>query len=192
MKKLFFLAMGIGFTCWCPYAGAQEEDRSGVSISALLGGCFCVENGDANCNQIDPSFGFSASLGYRIMKHLGVGLDFAYGMYDTPGFDVSVMGLTAGPVLYVPLDRLDLFAGLGLGWMRLNIEVENVEGNADGFGLALQAGLEYRIVKSLGLGVMFKFHFNFADELCGEGECADINDVAHNAMVGARISVYFQ
>ena len=195
MRNLCIIAVIIGVLGWSAYSAAQEQDRTGGGLSVMLGGSFCVENDDAKCTDVDPSFGFSVSAGYRIMNHIGLGLDFVYGTYDVPdgsGVDVASLGLLAGPMVFVPLDQLDLFVGVGMGWMRLNLEGNGQEANADGFGLGVQAGLEYRVVENLGLGVMFRFHFNFADELCDEdSNCIDVDDVAHNAMVGARISVYF-
>lgn len=191
MKKLSVLVTIVGITCWCSYGIAQEGDRTGAGISAMMGGSFCVENGDADCTHVDPSFGFSVSAGYRLMDYVGAGLDFIYSMYDVPSADASNMGLMIGPVVYFPLDQLDLFCGLGLGWMRATVEAGGTTANADGFGLGIHAGIEYRVIKNLGLGVMFRFHFNFADELCAEGDCIDVDEVAHNAIVGGRISVYF-
>ena len=191
MKKLIIFVAIIEMTGWNMSVKAQEQDLSGFGISTMFGGSFCVKNGSAKCTNTDPSFGLSVSPGYRISNNIGLGLDFVYGMYDTSGYNASVIGLTVGPILYLPLDKLDLFVGLGLGWMRLHLEVNGSSGNADGFGLSLRAGFEYRVVKNLGMGIMFRFNFNFAEQVCAEGHCADIDDVAHNAIVGGRISIYF-
>ena len=131
---------------------------------------------------------------YRFMKYLGAGLEFYYGAYDGTGDPIN-MGLMVGPIAYLPIGDLDIFAGVGLGWARIAAEVQSVDFSADGFGLSIQAGAEYRIIKNLGIGAMFRMQFNFADEFCGEqgGQeaCMDVVDISHNMIIGGKISAYF-
>jgi opacity protein-like surface antigen len=193
MKKTLLVLAIVLIT---PSSHAQDEDRKGLGISALLGGSICMESGDAECTGIDTSFGFTVGPVYRLHKHVGIGLDFLYGMYgtDVEGTDAYNMGLMVGPKGFFPIGALDLYAGIGLGWMRAAVTSDLGDASADGFGLGILAGFEYRVVNNLALGLMFRMNFNFADEVCiefgGDERCTK-TDVANNVMVGAGVSVYF-
>ncbi len=180
MKKLSLLAVALCLLLSVPAPAA--ENPTGYGASLMLAANLCVEQGDASCSGVDPSFGFTLGGVWRSSTMFGVTADFFYGMFDVPG-DLYSMGLLVGPRVYIPIGNLALFAGLQAGW-----------GRAAGSGgydnnhliIAFQLGGEFYVFDNLGVGAWMRWHM----PIIGEDD-ADFSDYNSDVMAGAGVTYYF-
>jgi opacity protein-like surface antigen len=180
-----------------PSGFISAEDRTGGSMNLMLGGSFCVEGSEANCNGIDPSFGMTIGASYRFTPYLGLAADFYYGMYDLEidEIDSSSKGIVAGPRIYLPVGALDLILGAGIGWDNISASADSIEVSGNGLGISLMSGFEYRVSQNISLGLMARLNLSFIEEVCGSNGgpeiCVDIDGNSHNAIIGATLGVHF-
>jgi hypothetical protein len=134
-------------------------------------------------------------------------LDFSFGLLDLDwGIDgednrnMISLALLAGVRGYLPIGPVDIFAGLGFGWGMYQInDVDDVHSSVmyHGFALALSIGAEYLVTRSLGLGLVLRFHFPFYSQGCnlpenGDRDCTDLDgDIWFRLLIGARLTYYF-
>ena len=185
----------------------QRGQYEGLEI--MLGGGLnkCMEDGDADCDDIDPSGVLLVAPGYRLY------LDIAYGWLspdlsgkdipDEVDVDVSMATLTVMPTfrLFAALDKAELYGGAGVGYSSLLTKGEETSSNetvkleaewSHTLNMKLTGGVAFQATENAFVGVNVDYVFNANDkgdiEVCitvdGNKECVspddedDIGDVA--------------
>lgn len=178
-------------------SGATDEVPGGLGGGLMLGGNFCIPNGDANCDNIDPSVGFSFFGQYRFIDFLAVEAKFFYGLYDTPDVDTDRLGVLGGLRAYLPISAVDIYAEADIGWGQLKLEQGGNKISMDGFTMAFGLGADYRVTRWFTLGLVARYHLPIYNRLClyanGESDCDDIPDeadIAHGLMFGVNVGFY--
>lgn len=170
-------------------ADAQQQPR-GMGASVLIGANMCIEQGDANCEGIDPSFGMALGGVYRTGEYFAWTLDFTLGMYDTEAGDVQSLGLFGGGRLYIPVGNLAFFAGAALGWGQWSIDAGMADMSDNHLALAFQGGGEFYVLQNLAIGAWFRYQMPvFGEE--HNGDRIDFGDYAHQVIVGGGATYYF-
>jgi opacity protein-like surface antigen len=190
MKRL--LLAGLLIVVLVP-AVLADEAPTGVNASLLLGMNMCMDSGDAKCDNVDPSFGFLVSGGYRFHQYVGANLDIHYGMYGPEEGSASTLGFMVGPKGYLPLGDISIFANVGFGYV-MHMASNGADVSQNGLALGFGAGAEYMIMEGLGLGLGFKYWMTFEAEACvdaGSGEMCGDADSADEIMLGLNATYYF-
>lgn len=181
-----------------PETALADDVPNGLGGSLFLGGNFCIPNGKASCDNIDPGFGMSLTALYRIIDYIAIDFTFFYGMYDTiENVDTNRLGVLGGLRLYLPVSNVDLFAEIGIGWAQLKVEGGGDKATLSGFAMGFGLGADYRITKWFALGLLLRYHLPFYNKVClymdGRSECdtiPDDGDIAHGLMAGLNVSFY--
>lgn len=170
-------------------AEAQQQPR-GMGASLLLGANMCIEQGDAKCDGVDPSFGMALGGLYRTGEYFAWTLDFTLGMYDTEAGDVQNLGMFGGGRLYIPVGNLAFFAGAALGWGQWSIDIGTVDTSDNHLALAFQGGAEFYIIRNLAIGAWFRYQMPvFGEE--HHDERIDFDEYPHQVIVGGGGTYYF-
>jgi hypothetical protein len=196
MKKILFALMLIPILFAAPAVLAQQPAPHGLGASALLGMNMCLSHGDAECDNIDPSFGFSGGALYRFLDFLAVDANFYYGLYGVDGGDASSLGFVVGPRGFLNLGNIDLSLGFGLGWGQTSGSRGGGEYKVSGLQVGLSVGAEYLLMQNFGIGLLGRFFlpaFNTACATIGGVEtCGDVNDdLSYEMMFGLNATYYF-
>ena len=191
MKRL--LLAGLLIVVFVPTALADDAP-TGVNASVLLGMNMCMDSGDAECDQLDPSFGFLVSGGYRFHPYVGANLDIHYGMYGTDEGSFSTLGFIAGPKGYLPLGDISLFANVGFGYV-MHMGSNGADVSQNGLAIGFGFGAEYMVMEGLGVGLGGKYFMTFEAELCvtpdgGSETCGDADSI-DEIMFGLNATYYF-
>ncbi len=192
------------------------ERRKGFELFAGGGMNNCKSDGDAKCESGDKEIGSSATLlvapGLRVSPNIGIYLDLAYGWLDPPDTgtdaDVTMTTMVAMPTfrLYAPMRTADLFAGVGIGYTKLEIKASQ-EGEEMSIwrtnmsDLKLTGGGAFYVGPTMALGIFVDWVIlvNGKGEVCKEGdgdkECRDMEgdtDVADLLQVGGFLRLSFE
>lgn len=145
-------------------------------------GGFGEESNDQLPNA-DGQFGLFFSGGYRLSPHVALEIDglFSHQGFDTPAFaggarksDLFTNGVGGVVKFILPLDRVELYAGGGLGVYTSRIEIDgtSVEDNEDDTNIGYQAliGADFYVSRRISVGVeyrKFKLEADFGGTLPG-------------------------
>lgn len=184
--KKFFSAFTL-FAALLPLTAAAESemfapDRIGNwYIGGGLGGF--GEEDNAQAIDADGRFGAAFSGGYRLSRNIALEIDglVSHQEFDTPTYaggarrsDIYTNGVGGVVKFVLPIDRVELFAGGGLGIYTSRVEIDgtNFEGDEDdtGFGYQLMAGADFFVSRRISVGFeyrKFKLEADFGDALPG-------------------------
>lgn len=167
-------------------AAAETEmfapDRIG---NWYLGGGFggFSEEDNASVGNPDGQFGLAFSGGYRLTRNIALEIDglFSHQEFDTPTYagggrrsDIFTNGVGGVVKFILPIDRVELYAGGGLGVYTSRVEIDGpaFEGDEDdtGFGYQLLAGADFFVSRRISVGFeyrKFKLDADFGSTLPG-------------------------
>lgn len=215
--RLFALASGLLLAA-AP-ARAADVKRRGVQVEGLIGGSMCVP-GRAACSSsaelagtTGPSLGLGATLGFRPLRMLMIGVAYNAGFFDpnyltTADADAyrrahqhSVFAVLRG---IIPIWRLDLGLEIGPGFSRQTFVTRDVVPLYDrqfsqGFALKTAPSASFYLTRRFFLGVKADFLWNFHGKVCqdigGSRTCrahADDDQASvHQVIVGLHIGGTF-
>lgn len=121
-------------------------------------GVFVPNDESDGLKEFDNGPSLEVSFGRRINPNLA--LELGIGWYKTEWDDsdidaeVSVVPVTATVKGILPLmnDRLDLFAGAGVGYYFAEAEVEGSDDSGSAFGYHLLVGADYKLTNAVAIG----------------------------------------
>lgn len=167
-------------------AAAETEmfapDRIG---NWYLGGGFggFSEEDNASVGNPDGQFGLAFSGGYRLTRNIALEIDglFSHQEFDTPTYagggrrsDIFTNGVSGVVKFILPIDRVELYVGGGLGVYTSRVEIDGpaFEGDEDdtGFGYQLLAGADFFVSRRISVGFeyrKFKLDADFGSTLPG-------------------------
>jgi hypothetical protein len=177
-----------------PEPPKSAETGSHFFVGLGLGANTCFEIGNTLCSNDfvshAPSYAVTISPGYRFHRNVGVTVDIGIGGLSPVAEDKDVdedalnpvSTLTMGTTLmgFVPVDPVEIVAGLGFGTM--SISGENRLGTFDWSGMALkmEGGVVYGSMggkEGLAFGAMLSYFFAQGGTLSGDGSepltCSD-------------------
>lgn len=140
---------------------AQTNEKKGY-IGIVLGPSFPISDfGDNSINNKYAGYaktGYSDSFinfGYIFGKNLGISVSVFFSSYDidTTATDYwwEVMGITAGPMLSIPVsDKLFFETKLNFGFVGVNYVTDGYlhkENEANGLGIDIRTSLRYNLFK---------------------------------------------
>lgn len=130
-----------------------------------LGSEFLTDSHD----DVDDAVAFGIYGGYRLdrMVSLEANLTTATHDIDGPGdAEISVTSLLFGPRLTGQAGRsVNLYADAGLGIYYLDYEYSVYDDSDTEMGLYLGAGMEFPLQRGINMGLDFKYHVLFDDDL---------------------------
>jgi opacity protein-like surface antigen len=171
LDSKFLLALPL-FAAFCPGALADTAmfapDRVGNwYLGGGVGGFREADNpalGDA-----DGEFGTAFSGGYRLGPNVALEIDglLTHQEFDTPAYagggwrsDLFTNGVAGVAKLIVPLGRVELYVGGGIGLYTSRVEIDGtlLEDEADdtGFGYQLLTGAEILLSRRLSVGFEYR------------------------------------
>jgi opacity protein-like surface antigen len=154
-------------------AGAQAGERQAGRwyIGGGLGGF--AEEDNAQISGQDPEFATFFSGGYRASPNVAVeatamhwGQDFTTpGTITLPGAaartDLRTFGVGGQVKFFLPLDRLDLFAGAGLGLYTTNLKVKGssseIDENDTDLGIQGLLGVDVFVSSRISVGLEYRW-----------------------------------
>jgi len=181
---------------------AHAWGENPLALEAALGANICAANSSGgDCSEMDPLVYGRLGAHYRLLQNFALGVDIDAGGFTTPD-NVTAWSLhviASIRAMYRVVPRVRVFGGIGLGYGRLQLDVEeNVVTNSlglngfsvDAFTIKVPAGIKIRIVEQMWLGLDFAFYAHlsgdFCSQLAGGKVCTDIesDEVMHNIQVG--------
>ena len=169
------------------YAAAETEMFAPERVGRwYLGGGIggFSEESNSQITSPDSQFGLGFSGGYRLSRNVALEIDalFSYQEFNTPAFaggtrksDLATNGVGGVVKFILPLNRVELFVGGGLGLYTsyVNIDGTVFEGNdTDGnIGYQLLAGADFFLSRRISVGVEYrklKLEADFGDTLPGK------------------------
>jgi opacity protein-like surface antigen len=127
------------------------------------------EEDNAQVANPDNQFGLGFSGGYRLTKFIGLEADglFSYQEFDTPPSaggtrrsDLYSNGVSGVVKLFLPLNRVELYAGGGIGVYRSWVDIDGplLETDADdtNIGYQLLAGADFFVSRRISIGVEYR------------------------------------
>ena len=130
-----------------------------------LGSEFLTDSHD----DMDDAVAFGIYGGYRLdrMVSLEANLTTATHDIDGPGdAEISVTSLLFGPRLSSQAGRsVNLYADAGLGIHFLDYEYSVYDDSDTEMGIYLGAGMEFPLQRGINMGLDFKYHILFDDDL---------------------------
>jgi hypothetical protein len=189
--------------------------RTGFSLSGGAALTTCLPSGKADCTNTYPGAGLSAAMEVRFW-YLGLALEYDFAWHIVGGSgseDVSSTTTHITPMLkgYYPLELLEVFVGVGLGYSSISVYESRSESRASWStlwqGLKLSGGLWYDLhpwgmPDGFTLDVAAHLFLNFGGERCteyaGSGPCLsgddlspDQRDVANHLQLGSALRYTF-
>lgn len=157
-----------GSKLWPPHRLREK----GLMLGAGFGVDGCTDHA---CDGLDAMVFFRIQALYRMFNFLAVGLHFGMPFYDPDSRSVDhAYNVFLGPEVrgILPLGPLDLWSGIGLGWIRAEKGGEVCWGGlcadgeswANGFGLAWGLGALFYLVPRVGIGLDFWLYKGFYDQ----------------------------
>ena len=168
-------------------AAAESEmfapDRTG---KWYLGGGFGGFRVEGNSQIVNPDgqFGLAFSGGYRLSRNIALEIDalFSHQEFDTPPSaggsrksDLSTNGVGGVVKFILPLDRVELFVGGGLGLYTSRVQIDGTNLEADendsDVGYQLLLGADFFVSRGISVGVeyrKFKLDADFGNTLPGK------------------------
>ncbi len=173
-----------GLSPFAASAGTEmfAPDRIG---NWYLGGGFggFGEEDNASVGNPDGQFGLAFSGGYRLTRNIALEVDglFSHQEFDTPAYagggrqsDIFTNGVGGVVKFILPIDRVELYFGGGLGLYTSHVEIDGpaFEGTEDDtdIGYQLLAGADFFVSRRISVGVeyrKFKLDADFGSTLPG-------------------------
>lgn len=170
-----------------PLAAAAETDMFAPDRIGrwYLGGGFggFREEDNSRIANADGEFGLAFGGGYRLSRNIALEVDglLSHQEFDTPAFaggsrrsDLYTNGVGGVVKFVLPIDRVELFAGGGLGLYTSRVEIDgtNVEEDEDDtdIGYQLLLGADFFVSRRISVGVeyrKFKLDADFGSTLPG-------------------------
>jgi len=157
-------------------------------IGLGIGANSCFDIGNKLCQRDDafshaPSYAITISPGYRFHPNAGATLDIGIGSltptadgdYDGDDGDWSALStMTIGATFkgFVPVDPVELVAGLGFGTMSHGGDGPFGDYTWSGTAVKLEAGVIYGSMggrPGLGIGGLLSYHLALSGDLTGDG-----------------------
>lgn len=186
--------------------GPWASPRGQFVWSGALGGFTGEDNPGKLANQKSDYAGYG---GFAWRPHPNFALEaeipFHGQRYDTPAsigappagrvdgrVNVDTIGISVGPKLIVPLGRVDLFAGAGVGWYSsrftatgtsFGLPAEYSDTDRD-MGTNVKAGLDFYITRSISIGLEYRRLWLDAD--FGTASNGKIAIGGHQYLLGVR------
>jgi len=154
--------------------GRRPKPAQGLELLGGAGMNFCMESGEAQCDNFDPNMNLLFAAGYRFSPVFGAYLDGAFGWLtgDNGAEDISTMVIMPTARLYAPLRDAELYGALGFGYSRRAFTDEKKAQHSWSSWTNLKVGVggAIHISSNLSVGVNLDYVFNFngTGERCTE------------------------
>ena len=187
-----FLVMGVFLSSAADAQWGRRANRvQGLELFGGGGVNFCLESGDANCNDLDPNADIFFGGGYRFSPVFGIYLDGSYGWLtgDHGLRDVSTFYLMPTFRGFAVLRDAELYGGLGFGYSQMSMDIGAAESSWSSWtNLKITVGGDIQISRNLFIGVNIDYiiHFDETGKTCtdydsGDSKCEsnefDVNDL---------------
>ncbi|MFH2008237.1 MAG: hypothetical protein ABI333_16760 [bacterium] len=167
----------------------QQKRNKGLMFVLNVGVDDCTDDW---CDNVDPSFGLSLVVMYRIMKWFAVGLHTAFLIGDPddnygfvgPADSLWAFYLAAEGRGLFPYKNFEAWAAMSFGYMRVMSSGDfggtTIRGWADNFALGFGFGADYYVWRNLAVGLGFYLYKPFIFTVCGDdgtnSDCFDLDD----------------
>ena len=216
MKKLLtIVGFGLVFCMTVDAANAQwrrhgRQRRAGGEIMFGGGLNMCMESGEANCDNADPSFAFIVAPGFRLSPIIGFYVDATYGWLkddsktdDGKRRDATITTASVMPTLrlFARMPASELFFGVGAGYAYWATENGKKYAWDNLLNMKLNVGGTFNVAPTMGIGVNVDYIFthNGQGEMCESGggdpkSCYDVDgdtDLADNLQLSVFAKFFF-
>ena len=162
MKKSIILGVVIlfSFTLQAPVHAAANNFYAGIQ----LGEEFLTDNDD---NNLDDAFAFGVYGGYRFDRQLALEANLTTASHEGGhNSELNVTSLLFGPRLTGQINpNMNVYGGVGLGIYFLDYEWGPYDDSETESGMYLGGGVEFPLQNSIKLGIDFKYHLIFNDDI---------------------------
>jgi hypothetical protein len=159
-------------------------NRTGTGIYAGFGANFCMEDGDATCDNLKPSFAILTGFEYRLASFLGVSAEVGFSALAMEG-DLELTQLSVMPSirLYLPFEHLDFFiaGAIGLSMITVRDSISEIEVTETSFGdYRVSVGATIPLSDAMLVGLYASMFFHQGGEACttieGFEDCIDTTE----------------
>ena len=147
----------------------------------LSGGMnLCMENGDANCNDIKPSYSFTLSPGYMFHENVGINLDVNFSSVTADGDiapEITFMHVVPMITGVLPAGPASISLGVGMGYSSVTTTFGPFSADASTF-MAIKASLMllFPINEQFSAGIGSDYVHNGKMEMCNPNDSSDCKE----------------
>ena len=146
-----------------------------ITATVKGGANLCMENGDAECNDITPGYSFTIAPGYKFHPNVGVTLDANFSSFGTDASgeekinspDGSFMSFIPMLHAYIATPSVHVSVGAGVGYSKLAFDLGFISVDASTF-VAVKGSVAvlYPVKPNLGIGLAADYTHNGRVEFC--------------------------
>lgn len=163
----------------------RTRHSQGLEVFGGLGGNVCLESGDTNCENIDPSMAMLLGVGYRFSSFFGLYLDANYGLLspdgqNASGNDIYTLSLMPTVRFFAELRDAEVYGGIGYGYARVGVKDDDTDIYYDRWNnFKLLAGGAIQIWPQLYVGGEIQLQYNvdgkwdFCIDANGQSNCGE-------------------
>ena len=182
-KNIFWMILAYFIFVFIPSSlSAETIEKGTISIGGKSSTSYTIRNFEENENA--RTFNFLIQGGYFIANNFELGIGFSFIKIDAVSA-LDSYGIVPTAAYHFPLSqRVNLYAGLGLGWQKTNVN----SGSEDAFSYGVNAGCEvfFNTNVAITIGASYwRFDWNF------EGHTVDEDTEDRFIIPEIGIKVYF-